>query len=80
MEAQECLAMGRWLDLVSLMLTSADLIFSRVSEKGIIAVIRCTVLGLSYLSCLYLAIWYYIVVDKIIYVGYISYDSFARTK
>lgn len=34
-EAQECMVMGRWLDLASLMLTSADLIFSnsKVSEK-----------------------------------------------
>ncbi|KAF8408227.1 hypothetical protein HHK36_007372 [Tetracentron sinense] len=35
MEAEECIVMGRWLDLVSLMLTSADLIFSRVSEKDL---------------------------------------------
>ncbi|XP_058080766.1 uncharacterized protein LOC131228948 [Magnolia sinica] len=35
MEAQECMVMGRWLDLASLMLTSADLIFSRVSEKDL---------------------------------------------
>ena len=28
------MVMGRWLDLASLMLTSADLIFSKVSEKG----------------------------------------------
>ncbi|OVA00821.1 Proteasome component (PCI) domain [Macleaya cordata] len=35
MEAQECIVMGRWLDLASLMLTSADLIFSRVSEKDL---------------------------------------------
>lgn len=34
-EAQECIVMGRWLDLASLMLTSADLIFSRVSEKDL---------------------------------------------
>ncbi|XXG71714.1 hypothetical protein AAC387_Pa07g0978 [Persea americana] len=34
-EAQECMVMGRWLDLVSLMLTSADLIYSRVSEKDL---------------------------------------------
>ncbi|XP_020588237.1 eukaryotic translation initiation factor 3 subunit M-like isoform X3 [Phalaenopsis equestris] len=32
-EAQECMVMGRWVDLVSLMLTSAELITSRVSEK-----------------------------------------------
>ncbi|KDP27264.1 hypothetical protein JCGZ_19963 [Jatropha curcas] len=34
-EAQECMVVGRWLDLASLMLTSADLIFSnsKVSEK-----------------------------------------------
>lgn len=37
MEAQECMVMGRWLDLASLMLTSADLVFSKVSEKGIIS-------------------------------------------
>ncbi|KAJ4960398.1 hypothetical protein NE237_020308 [Protea cynaroides] len=35
MEAQECIGMGRWLDLASLMLTSADLIFSKVSEKDL---------------------------------------------
>ncbi|XP_068657095.1 uncharacterized protein [Aristolochia californica] len=34
-EAQEFVVMGRWLDLASLMLTSADLIFSRVSEKDL---------------------------------------------
>ncbi|KAL6011168.1 hypothetical protein ACLOJK_001612 [Asimina triloba] len=34
-EAQECIVMGRWLDLASLMLTSADLVFSRVSEKDL---------------------------------------------
>ncbi|KAA0039431.1 eukaryotic translation initiation factor 3 subunit M [Cucumis melo var. makuwa] len=34
-EAQECMVMGRWLDLASLMLTSADLIFSKVSEKDL---------------------------------------------
>ncbi|XP_008805161.1 eukaryotic translation initiation factor 3 subunit M-like [Phoenix dactylifera] len=34
-EAQECMVMGRWLDLASLMLTSADLIASRVSEKDL---------------------------------------------
>lgn len=35
MEAQECMVMGRWLDLASLMLTSADLVFSKVSEKDL---------------------------------------------
>lgn len=34
MEAQECIVMNKWLELASLMLTSADLIFSKVSEKG----------------------------------------------
>ncbi|KAG1347778.1 eukaryotic translation initiation factor 3 subunit M [Cocos nucifera] len=34
-EAQDCMVMGRWLDLASLMLTSADLIVSRVSEKDL---------------------------------------------
>ncbi|KAL6961155.1 hypothetical protein U1Q18_038918 [Sarracenia purpurea var. burkii] len=34
-EAQECIVMGRWMDLASLMLTSADLIFSKVSEKDL---------------------------------------------
>ncbi|KAL7221446.1 hypothetical protein ACSBR1_023412 [Camellia fascicularis] len=34
-EAQECIVMGRWLDLASLMLTSADLIFSKVSDKDL---------------------------------------------
>ncbi|KAF4397653.1 hypothetical protein G4B88_027393 [Cannabis sativa] len=33
LEAQECVAMGRWFDLVSLMLTSAEVIVSKVSEK-----------------------------------------------
>ena len=36
MEAQESMVMGRWLDLASLMLTSADLVFSKVSDKGTI--------------------------------------------
>lgn len=35
LEAQECIVRGRWLDLASLMLTSADLIFSKVSEKDV---------------------------------------------
>ncbi|OMO97453.1 hypothetical protein CCACVL1_04550 [Corchorus capsularis] len=34
-EAQECMVMGRWLDLASLMLTSADLVFSKVSDKDL---------------------------------------------
>lgn len=34
-EAQECIVRGRWLDLASLMLTSADVIFSKVSEKDL---------------------------------------------
>ncbi|XP_050228583.1 uncharacterized protein LOC126677829 [Mercurialis annua] len=36
-EAQECMAMGRWLDLASLILTSADVIFSnpKVSDKDL---------------------------------------------
>ncbi|KAF5748921.1 eukaryotic translation initiation factor 3 subunit M [Tripterygium wilfordii] len=34
-EAQECMAMGRWLDLASLMLTSADLVLPKVSEKDL---------------------------------------------
>ncbi|GLT31652.1 hypothetical protein SLA2020_063740 [Shorea laevis] len=33
MEAQECIVMGKWLDLASLMLTSAELVFSKVSDK-----------------------------------------------
>ena len=35
-EAQECMVMGRWLDLASLILTSAEVIFSnsKVLEKG----------------------------------------------
>lgn len=33
-EAQECMVQNRWLDLASLMLTSADVIFSKASEKG----------------------------------------------
>ncbi|XWS41009.1 hypothetical protein CRYUN_Cryun17cG0044300 [Craigia yunnanensis] len=35
MEAQECIVMGRWLDLASLMLTSADLVFSKISDKDL---------------------------------------------
>ncbi|KAF5725418.1 eukaryotic translation initiation factor 3 subunit M [Tripterygium wilfordii] len=35
MEAQECMAMGRWFDLASLMLTSADLVFPKVSDKDL---------------------------------------------
>lgn len=35
LEAQECMIAGRWLDLASLMLTSADVIFSKASEKGL---------------------------------------------
>ncbi|TQD84037.1 hypothetical protein C1H46_030420 [Malus baccata] len=34
-EAQECVVMGRWFDLVSLMLTSVEVILSRVSEKDL---------------------------------------------
>ncbi|CAA0823352.1 Proteasome component (PCI) domain protein [Striga hermonthica] len=34
-EAQECMIQNRWLDLASLMLTSADLIFSKASEKDL---------------------------------------------
>ena len=34
LEAQESMVMGRWLYLVNLMLTSADLIFSKVSDNG----------------------------------------------
>lgn len=33
-EAQDCMLQNRWLDLASLMLTSADIIFSKASEKG----------------------------------------------
>ncbi|XP_059670462.1 uncharacterized protein LOC132315994 [Cornus florida] len=35
MEAEECMVMGRWLDLASLMLTPVDVIFSKVSEKDL---------------------------------------------
>lgn len=34
-EAQECMVMNKWVELASLMLTSADLIFSKVAEKGV---------------------------------------------
>lgn len=34
-EAQECMATGRWLDLASLILTSADLVFTKVAEKDV---------------------------------------------
>lgn len=33
-EAEEFIVMGKWLELASLMITSAELIFSKVSEKG----------------------------------------------
>lgn len=36
MEAQECIIQKRWLDLASLVLASADVIFSKASEKGIV--------------------------------------------
>ncbi|EPS68962.1 hypothetical protein M569_05806 [Genlisea aurea] len=35
LEAQECMVQNRWLDLTSLMLTSADVIFSKASEKDL---------------------------------------------
>lgn len=34
-EAQELMVMNKWVELASLMLTSADLIFSKVAEKGV---------------------------------------------
>ncbi|KAG7986480.1 hypothetical protein I3843_03G083300 [Carya illinoinensis] len=34
-EAQECMVTNKWLELASLMLASADLIFSKVSEKDL---------------------------------------------
>lgn len=43
LEAQQCMIAARWLDLASLMLTSADLIFSKASDKGACdsSVFRC---------------------------------------
>ncbi|KAH7573402.1 hypothetical protein JRO89_XS03G0142400 [Xanthoceras sorbifolium] len=35
LEAQESMVMGRWLDLVNLMVTSAELMFSKVSDKDL---------------------------------------------
>lgn len=35
LEAQESMVMGRWMDLASLILTSADLMFSKVSDKDL---------------------------------------------
>ncbi|KAJ0825769.1 putative proteasome component (PCI) domain, eukaryotic translation initiation factor 3 subunit M [Helianthus annuus] len=35
LEAQECMVAGRWLDLASLMVTSADLVFSKASDKDL---------------------------------------------
>ncbi|KAL1824443.1 hypothetical protein DCAR_0312522 [Daucus carota subsp. sativus] len=35
LEASECMLAGRWLDLTSLMLTSADVIFSKASDKDL---------------------------------------------
>lgn len=43
LEAQESMVMGRWLDLASLMLTSADLMFSKVSDKGTTFFYTCQV-------------------------------------
>ncbi|XP_051115379.1 uncharacterized protein LOC127240638 [Andrographis paniculata] len=34
-EAQECMVQNRWLDLASLMLASADVVFSKASEKDL---------------------------------------------
>lgn len=34
MEAQECIIQNRWLDLAELVLATADVIFSKASEKG----------------------------------------------
>ncbi|GAB2228669.1 hypothetical protein Droror1_Dr00022792 [Drosera rotundifolia] len=34
-EAQQCMVRGRWLDLASLILTSADLIFHKVADKDL---------------------------------------------
>ncbi|KAG8366964.1 hypothetical protein BUALT_Bualt16G0023000 [Buddleja alternifolia] len=34
-EAQECMLQNRWVDLASLMLTSADVVFSKASEKDL---------------------------------------------
>ncbi|KAF5798150.1 hypothetical protein HanXRQr2_Chr07g0289441 [Helianthus annuus] len=34
LEAQEFMIAGRWLDLALLMITSADLVFSKASNKG----------------------------------------------
>jgi len=34
MEAEEFIVMGKWLELASLMITSAELVFSKVSETG----------------------------------------------
>jgi hypothetical protein len=47
-EAQECMVMNKWFDLASLMLTSADLIFSKVSEKG--ANSRCSCMIFIFLA------------------------------
>lgn len=43
-EAQECMVQDRWSDLVSLMLTSADVVFSKASEKDLecIYTVICT--------------------------------------
>ncbi|GMH27459.1 hypothetical protein Nepgr_029302 [Nepenthes gracilis] len=48
-EAQECMVVGRWLDLASLMLTSADLIFSKVAEKDLecIYTVICNLVSIS---------------------------------
>lgn len=41
------MVMARWFDLVSLMLTSADVILSKVSEKGKILIVNLYVLFFS---------------------------------
>ncbi|KAF9663830.1 hypothetical protein SADUNF_Sadunf17G0092700 [Salix dunnii] len=50
-EAQECIVMNRWLDLTSLMLTSADIVFSssKVSEKDLecIFTVICNLVTMS---------------------------------
>ncbi|KAF5785336.1 hypothetical protein HanPI659440_Chr10g0374901 [Helianthus annuus] len=41
LEAREFMIAGRWLDLASLMVTSADLVFSKVSDKDCIPDKEC---------------------------------------
>lgn len=54
LEAEEFIAMGKWLELASLMITSAELIFAKVSEKG--TILLCCSIYLFFKSEVFLAL------------------------